>query len=600
MSTQSGYKDAASFARLHKTPIRTTVESIFYGNNVVKVPDLKIAYELAKNSPGTLELTGMPIYRAEDIGLPPESNVLLFNDGSVVGRCAAARRIIGHHGVNTADLASVLREAVYGARYKKIYHCEAIIGLDEDFMVKANLAIPEGFENNLLSWMINFQYINQEYAERYEKSRPFENDGDIFLFCDPDWRHPDYPLGLAVFSPEQNCAAVLGMRYFGEIKKGTLTLAWGIAARNGYASCHGGLKRYRSKEDPSRSFVLAAFGLSGSGKSTITHAKHGGKYDITVLHDDALAVDVEKKYAIAMEPAYFDKVQDYPIGCEDNKYLVTMQNCGATLDADGRLIAVPEDIRNGNGRAMKSRFWSPNRVDRIDEPLSAICWLMRDPTIPPILRLTDPSLAATMGATLATKRSSAERLAPGVDPNALVIESYANPFRTYPLSVDYERFKKLIEDGVQCFILNTGDFMGKKIQPAVTLSLLESVVDGTAKFVPFGGVPGMETIETEGFAVRFDDTYVPNLYNRMFDRLTFVLSREMERGGMDRLPKDAIDSLRRVAAHIYGMATDPSTLRPIPEMSMESAIREKRIASHARKLMGASKKRMASGVLIEG
>ncbi len=182
MSTQSGYKDAASFARLHKTPIRTTVESIFYGNNVVKVPDLKIAYELAKNSPGTLELTGMPIYRAEDIGLPPESNVLLFNDGSVVGRCAAARRIIGHHGVNTADLASVLREAVYGARYKKIYHCEAIIGLDEDFMVKANLAIPEGFENNLLSWMINFQYINQEYAERYEKSRPFENDGDIFLF----------------------------------------------------------------------------------------------------------------------------------------------------------------------------------------------------------------------------------------------------------------------------------------------------------------------------------------------------------------------------------------------------------------------------------
>lgn len=600
MSTQSGYRDASSFARLHKTPIRTTVESIFYGNNVVKVPDLKVAYELAKNSPGTLELTGMPVYRAEDIGLPQDSNVLLFNDGSVVGRCAAARRIIGHHGVNTADLAAVLREAVYGARYKKIYHCEAIIGLDEDFMVKANLAIPEGFENNLLSWMLNFQYINQEYAERYEKSRPFENDGDIFLFCDPDWRHPDYPLGLAVFSPEQNCAAVLGMRYFGEIKKGTLTLAWGTAARNGYASCHGGLKRYRSKEDPARSFVLAAFGLSGSGKSTITHARHGGKYDITVLHDDALAVNVEKKYAIAMEPAYFDKVQDYPIGCEDNKYLVTMQNCGATLNAEGKLIAVPEDIRNGNGRAMKSRFWSPNRVDRIDEPLSAICWLMKDPTIPPIVRLTDPSLAATMGATLATKRSSAERLAPGVDPNALVIESYANPFRTYPLSVDYERFKKLIEDGVQCFILNTGDFMGKKIQPAVTLSLLEGIVDGTAKFVPFGGIPGMEMVEVEGFSVRFDDAYIPNLYNRMFDRLTFVLSREMERGGMDRLPKDAVNSLRTVAAHIYGMATDPSTLRPIPEMSMENVIREKRIASHARKLMGDSKRRMSSNVHIEG
>ena len=315
-------------------------------------------------------------------------------------------------------------------------------------MVKANLLIPEGFENNLLSWMINFQAINEEYEKRYENSREIASDGDIFVFADPEWSHPDYPLGLAVFSPEQNCAAILGMRYFGEIKKGTLTLAWGIAARNGYAACHGGLKRYRTKEG-GRSFVLAVFGLSGSGKSTITHAKHRDKYEITVLHDDALAVNVDGKYAIAMEPAYFDKVQDYPIGCEANKFLVTLQNCGVTIDADGKRIVVPEDIRNGNGRAIKSRFWSPDRVDRIDEPLSAICWLMKDPTLPPILRLTDPSLAATMGATLATKRTSAERLAPGVDPNLLVIESYANPFRTYPLSMDYKRFKKLIEDGVE-------------------------------------------------------------------------------------------------------------------------------------------------------
>ena len=34
------------------------------------------------------------------------------------------------------------------------------------------------------------------------------------------------------------------MRYFGELKKGTLTLAWSIANRNGYACCHGGQKRY--------------------------------------------------------------------------------------------------------------------------------------------------------------------------------------------------------------------------------------------------------------------------------------------------------------------------------------------------------------------
>ncbi|MCQ2444314.1 MAG: phosphoenolpyruvate carboxykinase (ATP) [Mailhella sp.] len=563
MSTQYGYKDPEIFAKLNKTPIRTTIESAFYGNNVEKIDDMHQIYNLAKNSPGTVELTGMPIHRAEELGLPEGANVLLFNDGAVYGRCAAARRIIGQPGVNTDELAGVLREAVYKARQRRFYHVEALVGLDEDFMVKAHLAISEGFENNMLSWMVNFQYFNEEYRKRYAESRLLENDGDIYVFCDPDWTHPDYPLGLALFSPEENCAAVLGMRYFGEIKKGTLTLAWGTAARNGYAACHGGLKRYKRKDGSS--YVLAPFGLSGSGKSTITHAKHDGRYEITVLHDDALAVNVEKKYAIAMEPAYFDKMADYPIGCDDNKYLLTMQNCGVTITDEGKLVAVTQDVRNGNGRAIKSRYWSPNRVDRIDEPLNAICWLMKDPTLPPVLRLTDPALAATMGATLATKRTSAERLAPGVDPNAIVIESYANPFRTYPLAMDYQRFKKLISDGVECYILNTGEFMGKKVTKNDTLGILEALVEGEAKFVPFGGIPGIEVLEWRDFVIDFnDDNYVVNLYNRMLDRLTFIRSRDIDKYGMDMLPADAHEAICSVIEHIHGMAKNPSMLKPIP------------------------------------
>ena len=120
----------------------------------------------------------------------------------------------------------------------------------------------------------------------------------------------------------------------------------------------------------------------------------------------------------------------------DNKYLLTVQNCSATLDEDGKIVCVTEDIRNGNGRAIKSKLWSPNRVDKIDSPVNAIFWIMKDPTIPPIVKLKGASLASVMGATLATKRSSAERLKEGVDPTALVVEPYANPFRTYPLAND--------------------------------------------------------------------------------------------------------------------------------------------------------------------
>jgi len=551
MSTQGYFSDPGSFKKLNSIPVRSIIETAFYGNNVSRIANLHEAYSLAKESPGTVELTGMPVYRPADLGLPVDANVLLFNDGAVYGRCAAARRIVGYPDVPVQEYATILREAVYNIRFRKCYWAEAVVGLDEDFMVKANILAPEGFENNIYSWMLNFQYMNDEYAERYARSRPLKDDGDIFVLLDPYWEHPAYPLGLSFFSPEQNCAAILGMRYFGECKKGTLTLAWGAAARNGYASCHGGLKRYKLRDGSNRKFVLAVFGLSGSGKSTITHAKHNGKYDVTVLHDDAVVINIKEKYAIALEPAYFDKMQDYPMGCEDNKFLLTLQNCGVTRDKDGKLIVVSEDIRNGNGRAVKSRFWSPDRIDRIDEPLNAICWLMKDPTLPPVVKLRGAPLAAVMGATLATRRTSAERLAPGVDPDALVIESYANPFRTYPLAMDYIRFRSLFEDGVECYILNTGSFMDKKVDKNTTLNILESIVEGTADFVSLGGIPGMEMLKIPGFEVDFSDlAYKRQFINRMNDRLEFVKSRETANGGMDALPADAYESLASAVEYL--------------------------------------------------
>lgn len=527
---------------------RATIIAPFFGNNVEEIKTVAEAYKLAKNSPGTIELTGMPVYEPEKIGLPKGANQLLFNDGAVVGRCAAARNIVGDPDCDLQVLLPVIREAIYRTRERLMYKTEAVIGLDKDFMVKAHLLIPKGFENILYSWMLNFQYINEVYAELYAGSRNID-EGDIFVFSDPDWSHPDFPYGLTFFDPEHNCAAILGMRYFGEHKKGTLTLVWGCASRNGYASCHGGMKRYNLGDG--KSFRTAVFGLSGSGKSTITHAKHGNKFNITVLHDDAFIINVDKKYSIALEPSYFDKTADYPIGSEDNKFILTQQNAGAIAFPDGKIVSVTEDIRNGNGRAVKSKLWSPNRVDRIDEPINAIFWLMKDPTIPPVLKLSGPSLGSAMGATLATKRSSAERLAKGVDPNALVVEPYANPFRVYPLSVDYERFKKLISDGVDCYILNTGDYMGTKVKKETTLAIIEAIVEGNAMFHKWENFSDIQIMDIEGFDTSFSNAdYAKQFKARMNDRIEFVKSRETEKAGRDKLPADALEALNSVISEI--------------------------------------------------
>ncbi len=519
MATKDRYHwDEVNAESKYFSETRSIIETAFYANNVVSVTSLKEAYKLAKASPGTI-VTDMPVYKPESLGLVEDAKILLYNDGSVHGRCAAARRIYGNAGVDNEELQTILKEAVYRIGRKSTYHAQCFIGLDEAFMVRARLLIPEGHENILYNWLLNFQGITQEYIKMYGQSKNLE-EGDIFIISDPDWSHPDYPYGLTFFDPENNCAAILGMRYFGEFKKGTLTLAWSIANRNNFASCHCGLKRYNFEDG--NKYVMGFFGLSGSGKSTLTHAKHGGKYDVSVLHDDALVISTDIGDSVALEPSYFDKTADYPLDSKDNKYLLSVQNCGVTVDANGNHVVVCEDIRNKNGRALKSKLWSDNRVNKIDEKLDAIVWLMKDPSLPPVLKIKSPVLAATMGALLATKRTSAERLADGVDMNQLVIEPYANPFRTYPLVQDYEKFKELFENlDVDCYVFNTGHFGNQKVTKEMTLGSIEAVIEGKGKFVPWQ--TDMEVLNIEGFMPDMTDTgYVRALKGAFAKRLEFM------------------------------------------------------------------------------
>lgn len=547
------------------TNTRAIIEAAFYGNNVVKVNTLKEAYNLAKNSPGTI-VTDMPVYRGEEFGLDADAKVLLFNDGAVTGRYAAARRIKGYPGVDAGKLDKVVMDAIYKTRFQKLYHAQVFVGLDPEFMVKAHLLIPEGEENLMYNWMINFQYMSDEYIKMYKNSKAVGDgkEADIYIFSNPQWAptpSPDVDYSclsddqtLCYFDTEQNCAAILGMKYFGEHKKGTLTMAWAIANRNGYASCHGGQKEYSLPNG--KKYVASVFGLSGSGKSTLTHAKHNNKYGdnaITVLHDDAFIINSDTCASIALEPTYFDKTADYPTGCPDNKYLLAAQNCSATMDEDGKIQLVTEDIRNGNGRAIKSKLWSPNRVDKIDAPVNSIIWIMKDPCIPPVVKLKGAALASVMGATLATKTSTAERVKAGTDMNALRIVPYANPFRTYPLVNDYEKFKKLVEEkNVDCYIVNTGDFMGTKCQPADTLGILETIVEGKASFEKWGPFEDIEIMydwsgKTADFKPDLNNAeYKAALKAAMQSRVDAVEGFNTNNGGYDKLPEEALAALKKL------------------------------------------------------
>ncbi|KRL86150.1 phosphoenolpyruvate carboxykinase (ATP) [Ligilactobacillus apodemi] len=502
------------------SPTKTTIETAFYGNNVHPVNQIKQAYKLAKNSKTTI-VTDQVIKHTAQLGLPQDAKVLVNNHGRVVGRTAAARHVIGEPGENKTELNAVLREAVYMGQNKEFYATEVLVGLDEEFMVKAHMMLPEGFEHNLLSYMLNFQPLDFEYRKRYNNSKHYD-ENDIYVYCDPTWENFAYPNGLVLFDPEHNVVAILGLRYFGELKKATLTLAWSIAHRHGFTACHGGEKTFVLDNNEKK--VFAFYGLSGSGKSTLTHAKHDNRFKrINILHDDAFIIERESGRSIALEPAYFDKTSDYTVGDKEQEYFTTVMNVGVTLNENGQKILVTEDIRNGNGRTIKSRYSSKNRIDSEKAPINSIFWIMKDDSLPPVVKLSDPILAATFGLTLATKRSTAENLVEKAK-DELVIEPFANPFRVYPLAEDYHDFKALFtKQEVDCYIVNTNSFNGVDITKDVTLNLLESIVKNEGDWRDFGELPQMSYLALPSYPVDLDNNYYrQKLQQRLHARLTWL------------------------------------------------------------------------------
>ncbi|MCI2058395.1 MAG: phosphoenolpyruvate carboxykinase, partial [Oscillibacter sp.] len=124
------------------------------------------------------------------------------------------------------------------------------------------------------------------------------------------------------------------------------------------------------------------------------------------------------------------------------------------------------------------------------------------------------------------------------------------PFRTYPLVNDYEKFKKLVaEKNVSCYIINTGEFMGKKVKKEDTLGILESIVEGRASFKKWGPFSDIEICDWAGFVPDMSDKeYVRQLQARMSDRLSYIKNLDTAEGGFNKLPADAAEAIARVVS----------------------------------------------------
>ena len=466
-STYEFYKDDLS----NIPPLRAIAETLLADKRVRKVNAAE-AYELARKQWDVME-TDYPIYpeAAKRLGLPEGAKLLNHCHGKIVGRTAMARRFYNRlNGPDQRKVLGDLREAISDMQERPLIKAEAIVGLDEDLMIKATILGGEDDAANIFNWLVNFTPFD-ELAEEYAKSAKLPIQ-DIIIIGDNLWRNDDpfyHNQGnpqLALVDEECNVIYNFGMRYFGERKKGTLTLAWTSGIRVGMAACHGGIKEIDFADCPDAEIKklgkksIAFFGLSGTGKSSHTNSHDNGGtlpegFAKKVLHDDAFQIDTENRVCRAWEPTLFDKTDSRPLGNPDWKYMISVMN-HAMLEIDGKVMPLGQDIRNPNGRALIDRDVIGEHVNRCTFP-DSLCWLMKDTCLPPIVRFTDTYLAVAMGAALMTKRNLAENVSEE-ELKKLVFIPYANPFRVYELWKDVESFAHVFDCGAHGYSFNSVGF----------------------------------------------------------------------------------------------------------------------------------------------
>lgn len=509
-------------------PLRAIAETLIQDKRIRTVNAAE-AYELAKRQ-GDVQDSDLPIYppAARRLGLPEGATVINQVHGKIVGRTAKARRIYKDLGeTDRHKVLGDLREAVWNMQQRPLIKAHAIVGLDRDLMLKATFVTTEDDAVNVFNWLVNFTPY-EELAEAYEKS-PKLPIQDILIISDNHWNCADpfyhcegFPQ-LALVDENANIIYNFGMRYFGERKKGTLTLAWTSGIRVGMAACHGGIKEidFSDCADPEICSAgkrsIAFFGLSGTGKSSHTNSHDNGGtlpagFKKVVLHDDAFQIDSENKVCRVWEPTLFDKTDSRPLGHPDWRFMISVMN-HALIEADGKVVPLGQDVRNPNGRALIDRDLLGAYVNRCSFP-NTICWLTKDTTLPTILRFTNHDLAVAMGASLMTQRNRAENVSEE-ELNKLVFVPFANPFRIYELWKDVQAFLNVFEHGAMGYCFNSVGFWKAsphdlhKIPLQTSLTLQTAILLDRLEWEDWDRLPGAQIPTRESV-----DKLLPGFYDK--------------------------------------------------------------------------------------
>jgi len=311
---------------------------------------------------------------------------------------------------------------------------------------------------------------------------PEGKEPDFVALTVPEWKESR----VLVF-PESGLTIILGSDYNGENKKAMLRQGMYWSKKQGNLGVHAASKVLRVfRGDQLRDFGFLLFGLSGTGKTSLScHSHWLGFPETVIIRQDDVVILRPDGTAVGTEDSFYIKTEGLEPGSQPLLYAAALSPRAILenvfVEAETGKVDFFDSRLTSNGRAMVKRkdiAFTDNQVDlgKVD---FIVFITRRHDIVPPVARLTQGGSAAAFMLGESVETSAGDPTEAG---KSLRVVG-TNPFIVGSQAQEGNMFLNILQANpdIQCFILNTGNVGGTVRGQKITLKDSVKIVEMIAR-----------------------------------------------------------------------------------------------------------------------
>lgn len=384
---------------------------------------------------------------------------------------------VDQQGISRDKADKIVNEVNDYLNKKEVVRIDRKMGMNDKYSFNCRLYITKEYSRIAYMW-------NNTLFDPVDAENP-----DFVSVYVPEW-----PERIMIVYPEEGITYILGSDYFGESKKSFLRKAMYKVKKMGGLGLHAGSKvlRVKDKNENLKDVGFIMFGLSGTGKTTLTIHDHNlsGEEKAIVRQDDVIFMN-ENGYCVGSENGFFIKSEGLDEGQKVLYKAAISENSifeNVKVNENGK-VDFDDTTLTANGRGVVLRTEIDNTDDSVDlEKANKIIFITRrNDIVPPVVKL-DASQAVNafmLGESIET--SAGDPTKAGQSKRCVG----TNPFIIGHEAEEGHRLYQILKRNpdMECFILNTGsvgakdESKGEKITIKVSTTIMKEIAKGNINWV---------------------------------------------------------------------------------------------------------------------